>query len=114
MQFTLSALITLAIVTLAVATPTRRNTPPATSECDTGSTECCDSTSTASNPVTAALLGSLGIPIGSVTGLVGLTCSPLTVVGASGTSCSAQPVCCTNNSFNGVVALGCTPINLNA
>jgi hypothetical protein len=87
MQFTLSALTTLAIVTLAVATPTRRNdTPPPTSECDTGSTQCCDSTSTASNPTTAALLASLGIPIGSVTGIVGLTCSPITGVGVSGTS----------------------------
>ncbi|KAF8204666.1 hydrophobin-315, partial [Pholiota molesta] len=83
------------------------------SQCNTDSVQCCDSTSTASNPVTALLLGSLGIPIGSVTGLVGLTCSPITGVGVSGTSCSQQPVCCTNNSFNGVVALGCTPVNIN-
>ncbi|KAF8204671.1 hydrophobin-251 [Pholiota molesta] len=66
MQFTLSALTTLAIVTLAVATPTRRNDTPADQR-----------------------------------------------VRHRGTSCSAQPVCCTNDSFNGVVALGCTPININ-
>jgi hypothetical protein len=61
----------------------------------------------------ASLLGLLGIALGSVTGLVGLTCSPLSIIGAGGNSCSAQPVCCTNNSFNGIVSLGCSPINLN-
>ncbi|KAF9478418.1 fungal hydrophobin [Pholiota conissans] len=111
MQFTsLSAIATLALATLAAATPTE--TPP-TNQCNTGSLQCCASTSTASTPSTAALLGLLGVVVGSVTGLVGVTCSPITVIGASGTSCSEQPVCCTNNSFNGVVALGCTPINLN-
>ncbi|KAF9478387.1 fungal hydrophobin [Pholiota conissans] len=115
MQFTsLSAIATLALATLAAATPARRNdTPPPTNQCNTGSAQCCDSTSTASTPSTAALLGLLGIVVGSVTGLVGVTCSPITGVGVGGTSCSEQPVCCTNNSFNGVVALGCTPININ-
>jgi hypothetical protein len=154
MQFTLSALTALAIATLAVATPARRNDAPPASECNTGSVQCCDSTSTASNPVTALLLGSLGIPIGSVTGIVGLTCSPITGVGVSGTSWfvyylspfltlesydiyfaialrspSAAPTTPSVSlvhilypmdtfltdffSADGVVALGCTPVNLN-
>ncbi|KAF8204665.1 hydrophobin-319 [Pholiota molesta] len=109
MQFTLSALTALAIVTLAVATPARRNDAPPASECNTGSVQCCDSTSTASNPVTALLLGSLGIPIGSVTGIIGLTCSP-SLASAS----VARPARLLHQQlFNGVVALGCTPVNLN-
>ncbi|KAF8875137.1 hypothetical protein BD779DRAFT_1678405 [Infundibulicybe gibba] len=42
-----------------------------------------------------------------------MTCSPISAIGLGGNSCSAQPVCCSNNSFNGIVALGCTPVNLN-
>ncbi|GAB88060.1 hypothetical protein GORBP_124_00010, partial [Gordonia rubripertincta NBRC 101908] len=44
---------------------------------------------------------------------IGLTCDPISVIGIGGNSCTAQPVCCENNNFNGVVALGCTPVNLN-
>ncbi|KAF5326971.1 hypothetical protein D9619_004101 [Psilocybe cf. subviscida] len=110
MQFKLAALTTLAVVTLAAATPT--GTAPS-NQCNTGSLQCCNSVQAANSKSIAGLLSLLGIVVGSITGQVGVTCSPITVIGASGTSCSAQPVCCTNNSFNGVVALGCTPINLN-
>ncbi|PFH49489.1 hypothetical protein AMATHDRAFT_147546 [Amanita thiersii Skay4041] len=42
-----------------------------------------------------------------------VTCNPIAGwFGISGNSCNAQTVCCENNSFNGVVALGCTPINV--
>ncbi|KAK0200381.1 hydrophobin-251 [Desarmillaria ectypa] len=58
------------------------------------------------------LLGLLGVVVGSVGVDVGITCSPLSVIGVGGNSCSAQTVCCANNSFNGVVAIGCTPINV--
>ncbi|KAF8806918.1 hydrophobin-263 [Phlegmacium glaucopus] len=106
-----ASVFVLALPLLATATVLPRNDP--VNQCNSGSLQCCDSTSTASNPITSLLLGLLGINVGSVTGLVGLTCSPLTIIGVSGTSCNQQAVCCTNNSFNGVVALGCTPINLN-
>jgi len=87
----------------------------ASAQCNVGSQQCCSSVQSASSPSTAllSLLTLLGIDVGSLTGQVGVTCSPITVIGASGTSCTAQPVCCTDNSFNGLVALGCTPINLN-
>ncbi|KDR79959.1 hypothetical protein GALMADRAFT_242126 [Galerina marginata CBS 339.88] len=113
MQFN-KVLSTLALVTLAAATvaPVRRNDAPA-SQCNTGDLQCCTSAQSASSTPVASLLALLGIDVGSVTGLVGLTCSPITVIGGAGNSCSAQPVCCTNNSFNGIVALGCTPVNLN-
>ncbi|KAF4614951.1 hypothetical protein D9613_003327 [Agrocybe pediades] len=111
MQFKLAT--ALAFVTLAAATVTPvRRTEPA-SQCNTGDLQCCSSVQSASSPSVAGLLGLLGVPLGSVTGLVGLTCSPITAIGIAGNSCSAQPVCCSNNTFNGVVALGCTPVNLN-
>ncbi|KIJ48525.1 hypothetical protein M422DRAFT_81792, partial [Sphaerobolus stellatus SS14] len=79
------------------------------SQCNTGDAQCCNSTSSASNPSTAALLGLLGIVVQGVDVLVGLGCTPITVIGAGqGANCAQQPVCCTNNNFNGLVNVGCT------
>ncbi|KAF5309264.1 hypothetical protein D9619_012754 [Psilocybe cf. subviscida] len=110
MQFKLATLATISAATLAAATG---GSGSPSNQCNTGTLQCCQSVGAANSTPIAALLGLLGIDVGSVTGLVGVTCSAITVIGTSGTSCSAQPVCCSNNSFNGVVALGCTPINLN-
>jgi len=114
---------------LAVATPwgTPTTTPPVTvtvtatatatqtalSQCNVSNQQCCNSVQSSSTPEVSTLLGLLGVVLGGVTAQVGLTCSPLTIIGVSGTSCTAQPVCCENNSFNGLIAIGCTPINLN-
>ncbi|KAF8883884.1 hypothetical protein CPB84DRAFT_1686088 [Gymnopilus junonius] len=94
----LSISIFLALASLAAANPVRRNTPA--SQCTTGGLQCCDSIQQAGSPAASALLGLLGISVQDVTVPVGITCSPITVVGAGGTSCSAQPVCCTDNSFS--------------
>ncbi|KAF4621440.1 hypothetical protein D9613_000152 [Agrocybe pediades] len=111
MQFKLASALAFATLAAATVTPARRNEPA--SQCSTGGLQCCNSAQSASTASVASLLGLLGIAVGSVTGLVGLNCSPLSVIGVGGNSCSAQPVCCTNNSFNGLVALGCTPVDLN-
>ncbi|KAF9045364.1 fungal hydrophobin-domain-containing protein [Panaeolus papilionaceus] len=104
-----SAVAALALPIFAAATAIPRND----GDCDTGSINCCNSTMTSSLTSLAQLSGLLGISLPDIGGLIGLSCSPISVLGAGGNSCSAQPVCCTNNSFNGLVALGCTPINLN-
>ncbi|KAK7444490.1 hypothetical protein VKT23_015171 [Stygiomarasmius scandens] len=107
MQFKLLAVSALA--TLAAATPleTRQG------QCNTGPIQCCNSVQEANSSGLAGLLGLLGVVLGPITGQVGVTCSPISVIGVGGNSCSAQPVCCENNSFNGIIALGCTPININ-
>ncbi|CAA7269621.1 unnamed protein product [Cyclocybe aegerita] len=64
-------------------------------------------------PILGPLLGILGLVINPINAIVGVTCSPIDVIGIGGNSCSAQPVCCQNNSFNGIIAIGCTPVNLN-
>ncbi|SJL14496.1 related to Hydrophobin-3 [Armillaria ostoyae] len=80
----------------------------------TGTAQCCESTQSPTNLSTpaSALLGLLGVVIGDLTADVGLTCTPITVLGVGGTQCNNQVVCCNNNNFNGAVALGCTPINI--
>ncbi|EPQ54195.1 hydrophobin, partial [Gloeophyllum trabeum ATCC 11539] len=97
-----------ALAVLAAAT----GTEPA-GQCATGNLQCCNSVQSASDPAAATLLGSLGIAVQSVTGLVGLTCSPIGVVAVgSGDACSANPVCCSDNSYGGLVSIGCVPATL--
>ncbi|KIJ25111.1 hypothetical protein M422DRAFT_273969 [Sphaerobolus stellatus SS14] len=103
------SLITLASsISLAAATP---NEP--ISQCNTGDAQCCNSVTKASDPSATTILGLLGIVLQDVDVLVGLGCTPITVIGAgSGANCAQQPVCCENNSFNGLINIGCTPISL--
>ncbi|KAF9031793.1 fungal hydrophobin [Hymenopellis radicata] len=108
MQFKLSVLTTVVLATFAAATPLEART----GDCNTGPIQCCNSVQSASDPATAALLGLLGIVLGPITGQVGITCSPISVIGVGGSSCSAHPVCCTDNSNGGLVSLGCVPISL--
>ncbi|KAL0576638.1 hypothetical protein V5O48_005338 [Marasmius crinis-equi] len=86
--------------------------PAGSSTCSSGPVQCCNSVQDASNPTVQGLLGLLGVAVSSVTAQVGVTCSPISVLGAGGNSCASQTVCCENNSFNGIVALGCNNISL--
>ncbi|EIW85893.1 fungal hydrophobin [Coniophora puteana RWD-64-598 SS2] len=96
--------------TVTVTAPA--TTVTAASQCNTGDIQCCNSTSSASDPATSLLLGLLGIVVQGVDVLVGIDCSPISVL-SGGSSCTAEPVCCENNNFNGLISLGCSPINLN-
>lgn len=77
------------------------------------------------------LLELLGVVLGDITGLIGLNCSPISVIGVgTGNACSASPVCCENNnvvrvlvlsyiamnelilSQGGLISIGCVPITL--
>ncbi|KDQ62743.1 hypothetical protein JAAARDRAFT_88337, partial [Jaapia argillacea MUCL 33604] len=99
-----------AFAILAVATPTPNE--PASS-CTTGPIQCCNTVESASSPAAAGILKSIGVVVQDVNALVGLTCSPITAVGVgSGSSCSASPVCCTDNSHGGLISIGCVPVTL--
>ncbi|KAL1940955.1 hypothetical protein VTO73DRAFT_7591 [Trametes versicolor] len=96
---------------LAAATPTPGGEPA--SSCSTGPVQCCQSTGTADSTAVAPILASIGVVVQDVSALVGVTCSPITVVGVgSGSSCSAQAVCCEDNSHGGLVSIGCVPVTL--
>ncbi|KIJ21167.1 fungal hydrophobin [Paxillus involutus ATCC 200175] len=89
-----------------------QNTQP---KCNTGSPFCCDSTYTNDPTKLASLSKSLGIALPSVTGLIALTCTPITGLGTgTGAVCTEKPVCCTDNGYNGVVNLGCSPLDLDS
>ncbi|KAF5375921.1 hypothetical protein D9615_008253 [Tricholomella constricta] len=99
-------------VTVTVTPAPSPTTIPA-SQCNTGDLQCCNSVESASSDAVGLLLGLLGIVLTDLNVLVGITCSPLSIIGVGGNSCTAQPVCCSNNNFNGVIAIGCTPVNIN-
>ncbi|KAK0205203.1 hydrophobin-251 [Desarmillaria ectypa] len=80
--------------------------------CTTGAVQCCQSVQSATSTPVSTLLGLLGVVLGNLGVDVGITCSPISVIGVGGNSCSAQTVCCEDNSFNGLIAIGCTPINI--
>ncbi|KAG6818635.1 hypothetical protein H0H93_003281 [Arthromyces matolae] len=100
----LSAAVLLALPLFAVAQ----------TSCSTEKQQCCNSVQDAKSSGIADIVHSLlGVALEDVTAQVGLTCTPISVLAISGVSCNQQTVCCENNNFNGLVALGCTPINLN-
>jgi len=104
----LALVATTAFAVLAVAAPTGGG-----GQCSTGEQHCCNSVQQSNSPQAAGLLGSLGVQLAGIVP-VGLTCTPLSGLALSSQSCSQQPVCCNGNNFNGLVVIGCTPINVGA
>ncbi|RDX40515.1 fungal hydrophobin [Lentinus brumalis] len=100
------ALILAALPLLAVATAIQgRGGAPSS-----GAT-CCSTFGESSDPAIVSQLGLLGIILSGLDVLVGIDCSPITVIGAGG-SCSGTTVTCTDNSKGGLVEIGCLPITL--
>ncbi|KAI0653913.1 fungal hydrophobin-domain-containing protein [Cubamyces menziesii] len=105
-----AAFTALALPLLAAATPVELE---ARQSCSTGAIQCCNSVVDSNSASANILLGLLGIVLGDITGLIGLDCSPINVVGiGSGNACSANAVCCTNNNVGGLLSIGCLPIEL--
>ncbi|KAL0959743.1 hypothetical protein HGRIS_011434 [Hohenbuehelia grisea] len=87
------------------------------SSCNTGRIQCCSNVMEAKklgkNPRASSLLRRAGIlDLLNLGGLAGISCSDRGLLNLGSNSCNSQPVCCSNNSFNGLIALGCTPINI--
>ncbi|KXN91342.1 Fruiting body protein SC3 [Leucoagaricus sp. SymC.cos] len=72
--------------TVTVTSPPTSTTAPA-SQCNTGDLQCCNSVQSASSGPASLLLGLLGIVLKDLSVLVGLNCSPLSVIGKGGNSC---------------------------
>ncbi|KAF9230908.1 hydrophobin [Melanogaster broomeanus] len=110
MFFRASSLL-LPIVALAAVATAAPGTLEARgdSDCNTGSAECCDNTYTSTDTTVTSLVALLGIVLPDVDGLVGLGCT--SIIGTAA-SCTQQPVCCTGNTYNGLINVGCSPINV--
>ncbi|KAF5320948.1 hypothetical protein D9619_001626 [Psilocybe cf. subviscida] len=107
MRFAVATLLALPIFAAATAVPvTSRD------ECSGGTINCCNSTQLSTAANLGSLGGLLGISLPNLGGLIGLTCSSIAALAALNQGCSTQQVCCTGNSFNGLIALGCIAINV--
>ncbi|KAG2029956.1 fungal hydrophobin-domain-containing protein [Suillus americanus] len=84
-------------------------------QCNTGDIQCCESYTSVENYNNefSGTPGFIAI-VADAASMVGSNCSPLTIVGTgSGCEANQEPLCCSNNEYNGLVNIGCTPINLN-
>ncbi|OJT01998.1 Fruiting body protein SC1 [Trametes pubescens] len=70
----------------------------AAQNCNTGAVQCCNSLEKSDSAAGLAILSTLGLGLGDVTGQIGLQCSPLSAVGVGASSCKSSPVCCQNNN----------------
>jgi hypothetical protein len=77
------AAATMALVASAAPTP---GDAPSSGNCNVGSVQCCNSVQDSKSAGIAALLGLLGIDVQNVTGQVGVTCTPIDVIGLGGNS----------------------------
>ncbi|KAF8869228.1 hydrophobin [Infundibulicybe gibba] len=103
-------LVAASFALLAAANPV----PDNTNSCNTENMYCCDSVQSTDTEAAKYAASLVNLDLTTVTGQVGITCSPTTVIGVgSGSSCSQQPTCCTGNNINGIIAVGCSPINSN-
>ncbi|KAL5522502.1 SC3_4 [Sanghuangporus baumii] len=95
--------------TTVSVTATSTATEPA-SQCTTGPIQCCNSVQSAGSPDVSALLGLLGIALVDLNVLVGLNCEAIPIISIGSSGCT--PVCCENNGFNGLISIGCIPVNI--
>ncbi|KAJ7260714.1 fungal hydrophobin [Mycena rebaudengoi] len=105
----LSVVVTSVLLTLAVATPTARTTKPPTTPQD--SPQCCASVVSSNSFALSGVLALLGLDLTGLNVPVGLSCSPITVLG---NNCGDTTVTCAapNKAWGGLIAINCIPITL--
>ncbi|KAH9846315.1 hypothetical protein C2E23DRAFT_853419 [Lenzites betulinus] len=73
-----------ALALLAAATPAPVPGGEPASSCSTAPIQCCNTVTSASSASAADVLAALGVVVQDVNALVGLTCSPISVIGVGG------------------------------
>ncbi|KAJ7260733.1 hydrophobin 2 [Mycena rebaudengoi] len=105
----LSVIVASVLVTLAAATPmARTSTPPTTPQ---NSPQCCNSVVSSSSTAASAVAALLGLDLTGLDVPVGLSCSPITVVG---NNCGGTTVNCAapEQQWGTLIAINCIPITL--
>ncbi|KAJ7449490.1 hydrophobin [Mycena galericulata] len=100
----LSVVVTSVLITLAAAIPNQ--TPPVTPPT---SDQCCDSVVSSSSSAASAVAAVLGLDLSGLDVPVGLSCSPITVLG---NNCGGTEVVCDapEEQFGSLIAINCIPI----
>ncbi|KAG6379942.1 fungal hydrophobin [Boletus reticuloceps] len=103
------ALAVLPFVTLACCGPLIGRNPQL---CNVGATaSCCESVQSAGTPQVSDLLALLNVLPLLGNDQVGFSCTSLTGAGST-VKCGSNPVCCNQTQFNGLINVGCSPIDL--
>jgi len=113
-----SKLTLVAVASMAVfvsALPRPDGSSSITNSCNGGTVQCCTSYQATSSDAVQQKAKELDLLDAIVPADVtaGLTCTPVSVLTLAGQSCTAQQACCSGNSFDGAIVLGCNPINAN-
>ncbi|KAJ6603369.1 hypothetical protein DFH09DRAFT_1124274 [Mycena vulgaris] len=100
----LAVLVTSGLIALASASPT--TTPPVTPP---NSNQCCTRVVPSSSAATDAVAALLGLDLFGLGIDVGLSCSPITVIG---NNCGGTSVTCDAPEvfYGGLIAINCIPI----
>ncbi|KAF4581591.1 hypothetical protein EYR40_009874 [Pleurotus pulmonarius] len=99
-----------AVAAVAVASPLAARTD--SYECSTGPVKCCNNMESHQSAKADLIASLLSLDLGGITGQLSLQCSPVASLLGGGPKCSGQTVCCKDTKFNGLVNIGCTPINI--
>ncbi|KAJ7842346.1 fungal hydrophobin [Mycena olivaceomarginata] len=104
----LSVVVTSVLITLAAAMPNGTPPPPVTPPT---SPQCCASTVPASSSAASAVAALVGLDLSGLLVDVGLSCSPITVIGDN---CGGTTVTCDapEKEWGGLIAINCIPITL--
>ncbi|KAJ3551980.1 hypothetical protein NM688_g4398 [Phlebia brevispora] len=96
---TLLAVATPATTTLTVTAPAP--TVTTASQCESGDVECCDTLVEPTSTEGQLFLGLVGVALAASKdpGLIGLECSPASIIGVSSDNCNTDLACCTDNGF---------------
>ncbi|KAJ7219007.1 hypothetical protein B0H12DRAFT_1241486 [Mycena haematopus] len=102
----LSVVVVSVLITLAAAIP--NTTPPVTPPT---SNQCCSSVQSSTSSAVAAVAATLGLDLSGLDVPIGLSCSPITVVG---NNCGGTTVTCDapQAAWGGLIAINCIPVTL--
>ncbi|KAK7017718.1 hydrophobin 2 [Favolaschia claudopus] len=104
----LSVVVTSVLITLAAAMPNGTPPPPVTPPT---SPQCCSSVQDSKSTAVSAVAALLGLDLDGINVPIGLSCSPITVVG---NNCGDTTVTCDtpDKAWGGLIAINCLPITL--
>ncbi|KAJ7732945.1 hydrophobin [Mycena maculata] len=104
----LSVVVASVLITLAAAIPNYGTPPPVTPPT---SNQCCASVVPASNNAASLVAAVLGLDLSGLLVDVGLSCSPITVLG---NNCGGTTVTCDapEEEWGSLIAINCIPITL--
>ncbi|KAI0930636.1 hypothetical protein AcW1_003605 [Taiwanofungus camphoratus] len=99
------------VLVLAFALSALSAPQSSSSQCDSGTIQCCDTVAPAYSASVAPVLKALKINVDDENKQVALGCGGSAVGVGAGSSCTSAPICCENNYF-GLIGIGCISITL--